>query len=82
MVVGDMNIYFKSNSSYRRWVKREAANSEEGSEDSAFGVLVWGYSQADDCLALAHVSEIHHSVHIHSILDLSPLSFHSGINIF
>ena len=63
------------------WVaKRETAKTEEGSEDSAVGV--WGYSQADDCLALAHVSEIHHPAHIHSILDLSPLSLDSGINIF
>jgi len=71
MVVGDIRNKSKE--------KRETAKTEEGSEDSAFGV--WGYPQADDCLALVHVSGIHHSVYIHSILDHSPLSLDSGINI-
>ena len=86
MAVGRyMEYYFKPNPSCRRvcvwvsvfWTRTETAKAEEGRiRHSAHG----NTPRVDDCLARAHVSGIHHPVHIHFILGLSPLSLGSCIN--
>jgi hypothetical protein len=85
MVVGDiLNIYFKLEhfvSKVWRRRRRQRPRKDEG----WFGIRrTREWPQVDDCLAhaQARVSGIHHPVHIHSILDLSPLSLDSGTNIF
>ena len=78
--LGREEVYFESSTLCVvrvRCVVQTSDGKDRISEDSAFGIC----PRADACLALAHASGAHCPVHIHTILDRSPLPFHRGLHL-